>query len=125
MCNPRIPRNGLDKGLMEAIRIKAQKEADILVDKMIDDDTPDMARDALKYAISVVRANHTYNEGGQPIPAESTKDRLTACRMVLEWTKEKPAAKAEHTIKRAEDFLDELATKVQPQIEGKPFDTAD
>lgn len=41
--------------------------------------------------------------------AESPKDKLTAARLLLDFTKAKPTAKVEHTIKTAEDLLDEMA----------------
>jgi hypothetical protein len=41
----------------------------------------------------------------------SAGDRLKAAKLVLEFTKAKPAAKNELTIQRGEDFLEELATR--------------
>lgn len=41
--------------------------------------------------------------------AQQEKDRLAAARLVLDFTKAKPTAKIEHTVKTAEDYLDELA----------------
>jgi hypothetical protein len=40
-------------------------------------------------------------------------ERLKAAKLVLEFTKAKPAAKNELTIQRAEDFLEDLAGKLQ------------
>jgi hypothetical protein len=37
--------------------------------------------------------------------------KLAAARTILEWTKQKPATKNEHTVRRAEDFLAALAAK--------------
>ncbi len=39
---------------------------------------------------------------------ESAKDRLAAARLVLDFTKSKPTSKIEHTVKTAEDLLDEM-----------------
>jgi hypothetical protein len=43
--------------------------------------------------------------------------KLKAARTVLEYTKAKPTSKAELTVKTAEDFLDELAEKDEPDTE--------
>ena len=54
------------------------------------------AVEALKAAVEIMR------EPGQ------NRDRLTAARMVLDFTKTKPAAKSEVTIGKAEAFLESL-----------------
>jgi hypothetical protein len=54
------------------------------------------AVEALESAVSVLRT------------VESAKDRLAAARLVLDFTKSKPTAKIEHTVKTAEDLLDEM-----------------
>lgn len=41
--------------------------------------------------------------------AESAKDKSAAARLILDFTKAKPAQKSEVTIRTHEDFLDELA----------------
>lgn len=53
---------------------------------------------ALEYAVSVIEAN-----------VDATRDRLAAARLILDFTKQKPASKNEHTINKAEDFLAALA----------------
>lgn len=40
--------------------------------------------------------------------AETNKDKLAAATLILNFTKAKPTAKIEHTIRTAEDYLDEL-----------------
>lgn len=40
---------------------------------------------------------------------EDQKLKLNAARMILDFTKAKPTTKIEHTVKTAEDYLDELA----------------
>lgn len=60
----------------------------------------EMARESLVTALSIMRDRHSNN-----------KDRLAAARTILEWTKQKPATKNEHTVRRAEDFLDQLAVE--------------
>lgn len=41
--------------------------------------------------------------------AENQKTKLSAARLLLDFTKAKPTQKIEHTVKTAEDYLDELA----------------
>lgn len=56
-----------------------------------------MAVEALKEAMTVLRST---------IPP---RDKIAAARLILDFTKSKPTAKVEHTVKTAEDFLDEMA----------------
>ena len=56
------------------------------------------AREALETAVTEMRKKEL-----------ASKDRLAAARLVLEWTKAKPAAESNVTIKKAEDFLADLA----------------
>ena len=41
------------------------------------------------------------------------KDKLAFARTVLEWSMAKPAAESTVTVKRAEDFLDDLANEMK------------
>jgi len=41
--------------------------------------------------------------------AESAKDKIAAARLILDFTKAKPAQKTEVTVRTAEDILDEMA----------------
>lgn len=41
--------------------------------------------------------------------AEAYKDILASARLILDFTKSKPTAKIEHTVRTAEDYLDEIA----------------
>jgi hypothetical protein len=59
----------------------------------IDDD---YAKEALTTAVEVMR-----------VPGE-TRERLAAARLVLDFTRSKPAAKSEVTIGKAEEFLSSL-----------------
>lgn len=61
------------------------------------------AKEALKTAVEIMR------EPGQ------NRDRLTAARMVLDFTKTKPASKSEVTIGKAEAFLSSLLTDDQQE----------
>lgn len=45
--------------------------------------------------------------------AQQERDRLAAARLVLDFTKAKPTARIEHTVKTAEDYLDELAEEAE------------
>lgn len=58
----------------------------------------EFAREALEAAVETMR-----------MEAINPKDKLTAARLVLEFTKAKPAAQAELTVRRAEDYLAEIA----------------
>ena len=74
-------------------------EVDRIIKKMAKDGTlPEdpMAVEALKSAMMILRT------------AETHKDKLAASRLVLDFTKAKPTAKIEHTIRSAEDLLDEM-----------------
>ena len=58
------------------------------------------ALDALTYAVGVIKTGK-----------EPTKDRLSAARLVLDYTKSKPASNSHVTLNSAEDFLAALAEK--------------
>lgn len=83
-----------------AARAAAEAEAKELVTAVADkiEIQDDRAKDALEFAVSVIKNDLV-----------STKDRLAAARMTLEWTQPKPASKQELEIKKAEDYLEALA----------------
>lgn len=90
---------------LEAVREKARKEAKELVQKMADKNLIDQktiedeyANTALEYAVGVVRAD-----------VDGTRDRLAAAKLVLDFTKQKPASTNNVTVSKAEDFLAALA----------------
>lgn len=58
----------------------------------------EFAREAIEAAVETMR-----------MEAISPKDKLTAARLVLDFTKAKPASQAELTVKRAEDYLADIA----------------
>ncbi len=58
------------------------------------------ALDALTYAVGILKT-----------VKESTKDKLAAARLVLDYTKSKPASNANLTLNTAEEFLAALADK--------------
>jgi hypothetical protein len=84
-----------------AAREKAEAEAEEIVAVMADKlniQEDEHAKAALEFAVSVVK-DETVN----------VKDRLSGAKLVLDFTKSKPASKAEVEIKKAEDFLEALA----------------
>ena len=58
----------------------------------------DYAQEALRTAVEVMQ-----------VPGE-TRERLAAARLVLDFTKSRPASKSEVTIGKAEEFLASLLT---------------
>src|SRR3546814_7162024 len=62
-------------------------------------DLPDdpRAEEALSTGLTILRTS------------ESEEQKLKATGLLLTWLKPKPTAKVEHTIKTAEDLLDEMA----------------
>lgn len=83
-----------------AIKAQAERDATRIMQKMKEaDQLPDdpMAVEALRKAVVTLRA------------AENPKDVAALGRLILDFTKAKPAQKVEATIRTHEDFLDELA----------------
>lgn len=61
----------------------------------------EFAREAIVAAVETMR-----------MEAINPRDKLSAARLVLEFTKAKPAAQAELTVRRAEDYLAEIAKEM-------------
>ena len=95
---PKGVPDGYRKHQIEPLRADAKKEAKQLVKIMTDkyDIDDDYAKEALTTAVEVMR-----------VPGE-TRERLAAARLVLDFTRSKPAAKSEVTIGKAEEFLSSL-----------------
>ena len=95
---PKGVPDGYRKEQIEPIREEAKKEAEKVVKVMSDKYgiENDYAKEALKAAVEILR-----------VPAE-TRERLAAARLVLDFTKSKPANKSEVTIGKAEEFLSSL-----------------
>jgi len=95
---PKGTRDGYTLEAITPIREQAKKDAERIVAKMTKDNNIDdeYAIEALKAAVEIMRE-----------PCQN-RDRLTAARMVLDFTKTKPAAKSEVTIGKAEAFLESL-----------------
>jgi len=107
------PKGTPDGYTLEAItpiREQAKKDAERIVAKMTKDNNIDdeYAIEALKAAVEIMR------EPGQ------NRDRLTAARMVLDFTKTKPAAKSEVTIGKAEAFLESLLDSDDEEEQNGP-----
>ena len=106
---PKGTPDGYTLKQISPIRKKAKEDAERIVKIMAKENEIDdiYAVEALKAAVEIMR------EPGQ------NRDRLTAARMVLDFTKTKPAAKSEVTIGKAEQFLESLlvADTEEEQIE--------
>ena len=106
--NPGRPKGVPDayrKSQIEPIRAEAKKEAKQLVSIMADkfNIEDDYAKQALEAAVEIVQ-----------VPGE-TRERLAAARLVLDFTRSKPAAKQEVTIGKAEEFLSSLLVEDDEQ----------
>lgn len=95
---PQGTPDGYTMEMITPIRKQAKQDAERIVKIMAEENQVDdvYAIEALKAAVEIMR------EPGQ------NRDRLTAARMVLDFTKTKPAAKSEVTIGKAEAFLESL-----------------
>ena len=99
--NPGRPRgvpDGYRREEIEPIRAAAKKRAEKAVKIMSEqyDIEDDYAKNALQTAVEIMA-----------VPGE-TRERLAAARLVLDFTKSKPASKQEVTIGKAEEFLASL-----------------
>jgi len=106
---PRGVPDGYRKHEIEPIREKAKKEAEEVVQIMsekynIEDE---YSKEALKTAVEVMR-----------VPGE-TRERLAAARLVLDFTKSRPASKSEVTIGKAEEFLASLLDESDDEKSGQ------
>lgn len=68
-----------------------------LEDAGVIDDMDEMAKAALKESIAIMKNGLTAN-----------KEKLVAARLVLDFTKAKPAQKQDITVRSAEDWLEEV-----------------
>lgn len=104
---PKGVPDGHRKETIEPLRNKAKAEAEKVVEIMSDkfDIEDEHAKEALKTAVEVMRVDG------------ATRERLQAARLVLDFTKSKPANKSEVTIGKAEDFLASLLTDDDKEAE--------
>jgi hypothetical protein len=93
--------DGLTKDEFFAARDKAKAEAKIIVEIMSKENNieNEYAKEALGTAVEVMR-----------MPG-NVSARLSAAKLVLEYTKEKPSTKSEVTVQKAEDFLESILAK--------------
>lgn len=97
------PNGGMPRGMTRAIWKRFQKQARFeatLTMKKLDaagvlDDTDAQSREAIHKGLEIMRNG-----------AASVKDQLAAARLVLDFTKAKPASKTELTVSAAEEWLD-------------------
>lgn len=105
---PKGVPDGYRKKTIEPLRERehqfARKVVDIMADKMGVED--EYAKEALVTAVEVMRT-----------PGE-TRERLSAARLVLDFTKQKPASKNELSIAKAEAFLESLIEEESVDAEG-------
>lgn len=99
--------DGYRKQVIEPIREREKENAKEIVSVMaekfgIEDE---YATEALKAAVEILR-----------VPGE-TRERLAAARLVLDFTKQKPASKNELSVSRAEQFLEALIIDDKESIE--------
>lgn len=91
--------DGHRKQTIEPLREELRKEAEKVVQvmtKKLDVKPDDYAEEALVTAVEIMRS------------PDATRDRLAAARLVLDFTKQKPATKSEMAISQAESFLEGL-----------------
>lgn len=102
---PRGSPDGYTGKEMRRMRAIAKDEAKrmvrIMEKKGFEIPENEYAREAIEAAVETMRMD-----------AISPKDKLTAARLVLDFTKSKPAAQAELTVKRAEDYLADIAKEL-------------
>jgi len=99
---PKGATDGMSAYRRNKMIAKARAEAKDIVkhmeDKGIAIPKDEYAREAMTSVVELMRRTDT-------LP----KDKLAAARTVLEWTIAKPAAETNVTVKKAEDFLSEIA----------------
>lgn len=95
---PKGVPDGYRKEQIEPIREKAKVESKRIVEIMAKEHNieDEYAKAALETAVEVMR-----------VPGD-TRERIAAARLVLDFTRSKPAAKNELSISKAEDFLASL-----------------
>jgi hypothetical protein len=112
---PKGVPDGHTKETIAVVRKEAKKSAKETVDMMakkfnIEDE---YQKDALRTAVEIMRTD------GQ------TRERLAAARLVLDFTKSKPATRSEVSIGKAEDFLASLVLEVDAEVEEEESETDD
>jgi hypothetical protein len=95
--------------MIEPIREREKQNAKEIVSVMADKFgiEDNYATEALEAAVEILR-----------VPGE-TRERLAAARLVLDFTKQKPASKNELSVSRAEQFLEALIVEDKESIENE------
>ena len=95
---PKGVPDGYTKHDIEPLRAKAKKEAKEVVKIMAEKHNieDEYSQEALETAVEIMR-----------VPGE-TRERLSAARLILDYTKSKPVSKSEVAVSKAEDFLASL-----------------
>ncbi len=106
---PKGTPDGLRKEQADTMRKEIKKEAEKVVDIMsqkfgVEDE---YAKEALGTAVEVMRMQG------------ETRERLSAARLILDFTKQKPASKSEVAVAKAEDFLASLLVEDTDGPEAK------
>lgn len=101
--------DGYRKQMIEPIREREKQNAKEIVSVMADKFgiEDNYATEALEAAVEILR-----------VPGE-TRERLAAARLVLDFTKQKPASKNELSVSRAEQFLEALILDDKESIENE------
>ena len=99
---------------IEPIRAKVKTEAKKVVEIMAKEyDIEDQyAKAALETAVEVMRC-----------PGDN-RERVAAARLVLDFTKQKPASKSEVALSKAEDFLSSLIEEDEQEAQSSTQETA-
>lgn len=108
--------NGMNAAQAKWFRRQAKFEASLTMKKLekagVLDDADDMAKDALHTALTIMRMEGHMGH------------RLAAARLVLDFTKAKPAQKQELTISKAEDWLEAVVIDAQEAITDQSSDSS-
>lgn len=108
---PRGSIDGYSKSELNKQRKIAKQEAIKIVEYMekekgFEIPKQEFAKEAIVAAVETMRMD-----------AISPKDKLTAARLVLDFTMAKPASQSEVTVKKAEDFLADIAAEMEKDKE--------
>jgi len=111
---PRGVPDGYSKKEIEPIRAKVKTEAKKVVEIMAKEyDIEDKyAKAALETAVEVMRM------------VGDNRERVAAARLVLDFTKQKPASKSEVALSKAEDFLSSLIEEDGQEAQSSTQETA-
>lgn len=103
--------DGYSRSEMNKFKAKAKAEAKLMVNYMekvkgFDVPEEEFAREAIVAAVETMRMD-----------VINVKDKLAAARLVLEFTKAKPASKSDVTVRTAESFLQDIAIEMEQDKE--------